>query len=100
MLEINILEKITKVTELLSKIKRYFTGFEIYMNPEFEVCTLHVKVYRFDVYEKKMNIILYAIDKEIDLNESSADQSLDYLIKEIEELIDIQTNSSTTTKNQ
>lgn len=100
MLEINILEKITKVTELLSKIKRYFAGFEIYMNPEFEVCTLHVKVYRFDVYEKKMNIILYAIDKEIGLNESSADQSLDYLIKKIEELIDIQTNSSTTTKNQ
>lgn len=99
MLELNILEKLTKVTELLSKIKRYFIGFEIYINPEFEVCTLHVKVYRFDIYGEEKDIILYAINEEIDLTKSAAEQNLDYLIKNIEELIDIQTNSSTT-KNQ
>ena len=99
MLNKNILEKLTKVTELLSKIKKYFSEFEIYMSPDFKAYILHVKVYKFDIYGEEKNVILYAIDDEINLTKSIADQDLDYLIEKIEELIDIQTNSSTT-KNQ
>ena len=51
------------------------------------------------IYGEEKDIILYAINEEIDLTKSAAEQNLDYLIKNIEELIDIQTNSSTT-KNQ
>ncbi len=97
--EINIFEKIAKITTLLSKIHKYISEFNIYINPSFKANILNVKVYKFDIYGEEKDIILYAVDKEINLNKSTAGQDLDYLIKNIEELIDIQTNSSTT-KNQ
>lgn len=96
MLESNILEKLTKVTQLLSKIQKYTSEFQIYISPDFKANILNVKVYTFDVYEEEKNVILYAIDEEINLLVSTANQELNYLIEKIEELIQVQTNSSTT----
>lgn len=83
-----ILEKITEICDLLSQIKNYWANMEILKAPDnFKSLELKVSVYTFLREEEEEKRIAYIIREKIDLMESTVNQELDYLIKEIKELI-------------
>lgn len=83
-----ILEKITEICDLLSQIKKYWAKMEILKAPDnFKSLELNISVYTFLREDEEQNKIAYIIREKIDLMESTVNQDLEYLIKEIKELI-------------
>lgn len=83
-----VLEKIAEICELLSQIKNYWTNMEIVKAPDnFKSLELNISVYTFLREEDEEKRIAYIIREKIDLMESTVNQDLEYLIKEIKELI-------------
>ena len=83
-----VLEKIAEICELLSQIKNYWTNMEIVKAPDnFKSLELNISVYTFLREEDEEKRIAYIIREKIDLMESTVNQELEYLIKEIKELI-------------
>lgn len=83
-----VLEEITEICELLSQIKNYWTNMEIVKAPNnFKSLELKVSVYTFLKEGEEKERIAYLIREKIDVMESTVNQELEYLIKEIKELI-------------
>ena len=83
-----VLERITEICDLLSQIKNYWTKMEILKAPDnFKSLELNISVYTFLREDEEKNIIAYIIRKKIDLMELTVNQELEYLIKQIKELI-------------
>lgn len=87
-LKSNILEKITNLYALLSKIDRYWTKAEITKSiKKYNSMELDVRVYTFleeDGEEEKR--IAYIINEKINLMESTAEKELDYLLEDVKKL--------------
>lgn len=85
----SILEKITNLYALLSKIDRYWTKAEITESiKQYNSMELDVRVYTFleeDGEEEKR--IAYIIKENINLMASTAEQDLDYLLENVKKLI-------------
>lgn len=85
----SILEKITNLYALLSKIDRYWTKAEITKSiKQYNSMELDVRVYTFleeDGEEEKR--IAYIIKENINLMASTAEQDLDYLLENVKKLI-------------
>lgn len=83
-----ILEKITEICDLLSQIKKYWAKMEILKAPDnFKSLELNISVYTFLREDEEQNKIAYIIREKIDLMELTVNQELEYLIKQIKELI-------------
>lgn len=92
----SILEKITNLYALLSKIDRYWTRAEITKSIKaYNSMELDVRVYTFleeDGEEEKR--LAYIIKEKINLMELTAEQELDYLLEDVKELITEETEES------
>lgn len=83
-----VLERITEICDLLSQIKNYWTNMEIVKAPNnFKSLELNISVYTFLREDEEQNRIAYIIREKIDLMELTVNQELEYLIKQIKELI-------------
>ena len=83
-----VLERITEICDLLSQIKNYWTNMKIVKAPNnFKSLELNISVYTFLREDKEQNRIAYIIREKIDLMELTVNQELEYLIKQIKELI-------------
>ena len=85
----SILEKIASLYGLLSKIDKYWTKAEITKSTkEYNSMELDVHIYTFleeDGEEDKR--LAYIINKKINLMESTSEQSLDFLLEEVKQLV-------------
>lgn len=85
----SILEKITNLYGLLSKIDKYWTKAEITKSIKaYNSMELDVRVYTFleeDGEDEKR--LAYIVKKNIDLMKSTAEQDLDYLLEDIGKLV-------------
>ena len=85
----SILEKITYLNDLLGKIDKYWTKAEITKSTkEYNSMELDVHIYTFleeDGEEDKR--LAYIINKKINLMESTSEQSLDFLLEEVKQLV-------------
>ena len=85
----SILEKITSLYALLSKIDRYWTKAEITKSiKQYNSMELDVRVYTFleeDGEDEKR--LAYIVKENIDLMKSTAEQDLDYLLEDIGKLV-------------
>ncbi len=85
----SILEKITELCSLLSKIDKYWTKAEITKSiKEYNSMELDVRVYTFlaeDGEEEKR--LAYLVKETIDLMKETAEQNLNYLLEEVEQLV-------------
>lgn len=88
-LKSTILEKITSLYVLLSKIDRYWTKVEFTKSAKrYNSVELEVHIYTFleeDGEEEKR--LAYIINKKIDLMETTAEQQLSHLLDEVKGLI-------------
>ena len=86
----SILEKITELYSLLSKIDKYWTKAEITKSiKEYNSMELDVRVYTFlaeDGEEEKR--LAYLIKETIDLMKETAEQNLNYLLEEVKKIVD------------
>ncbi len=87
-LKSNILEKITNLYALLSKIDRYWTKAEITKSiKKYNSMELDVRVYTFlEEDGKDEKRIAYIINEKINLMESTAEKELDYLLEDVKKL--------------
>ncbi len=85
----SILEKITNLYGLLSKIDKYWTKAEITKSIKvYNSMELDVRVYTFleeDGEDEKR--LAYIVKENIDLMKSTAEQDLDYLLEDIGKLV-------------
>ena len=85
----SILEKITNLYGLLSKIDKYWTKAEVTKSiKKYNNMELDVRVYTFleeDGEEEKR--LAYIIKEKINLMESTAEQDLDYLLEDVKKLV-------------
>lgn len=85
----SILEKITSLYALLSKIDRYWTKAEITKSiKQYNSMELDVRVYTFleeDGEEEKR--LAYIVKEKINLMESTAEQNLNYLLEDVKKLV-------------
>lgn len=85
----SILEKITFLNDLLSKIDRYWTKVEITKaTKKYNSMDLNVHIYTFleeDGEEDKR--LAYIINEKINLMESQVEQNLDHLLEKVKKLI-------------
>lgn len=85
----SILEKITELYSLLSKIDKYWTKAEVTKSiKKYNNMELDVRVYTFleeDGEEEKR--LAYIIKEKINLMESTAEQDLDYLLEDVKKLV-------------
>ena len=85
----SILEKITELHSLLSKIDKYWTKVEITKSIKaYNSMELDVRVYTFleeDGEDEKR--LAYIVKENIDLMKSTAEQDLDYLLEDIGKLV-------------
>ncbi len=85
----SILEKITSLYSLLSKIDRYWTKAEITKSIKaYNSMELDVRVYTFleeDGEEEKR--LAYIIKEKINLMGSTAEQDLNYLLEDVKKLV-------------
>lgn len=85
----SILEKITRLYGLLSKIDKYWTKAEITKSIKaYNSMELDVRVYTFleeDGEEEKR--LAYIVKENIDLMKSTAEQDLDYLLEDVGKLV-------------
>ena len=85
----SILEKITNLYGLLSKIDKYWTKAEITKSIQvYNSMELDVRVYTFleeDGEDEKR--LAYIVKENIDLMKSTAEQDLDYLLEDIGKLV-------------
>ena len=83
-----VLERITEICDLLSQIKNYWTNMTIVKAPnDFKSLELNISVYTSLREDEEQNRIAYIIREKIDLMELTVNQELEYLIKQIKELI-------------
>lgn len=86
----SILEKITSLYALLSKIDRYWTKAEITKSiKQYNSMELDVRVYTFleeDGEDEKR--LAYIVKEKINLMESTAEQDLNYLLEDVKKLVD------------
>ena len=86
----SILEKITNLYGLLSKIDKYWTKAEITKSIKaYNSMELDVRVYTFleeDGEDEKR--LAYIVKENIDLMKSTAEQDLDYLLEDIGKIVD------------
>lgn len=85
----SILEKITTLYALLSKIDKYWTKVEFTKSTEnYNSMEIEVRVYTFLEEDGEADKrTAYIIKEEIDLKASTAEQLLDYLLRDVKELI-------------
>ena len=85
----SILEKITELYSLLSKIDKYWTKAEVTKSiKKYNNMELDVRVYTFleeDGEEEKR--LAYIIKEKINLMGSTTEQDLDYLIEDVKKII-------------
>ena len=85
----SILEKITNLYGLLSKIDKYWTKAEITKSIKvYNSMELDVRVYTFleeDGEDEKR--LAYIVKENIDLMKSTAEQDLDYILEDIGKLV-------------
>ena len=88
-LKSTMLEKITSLYVLLSKIDRYWTKVEFTKSTKrYNSVELEVHIYTFleeDGEEEKR--LAYIIKEKINLMESTAEQDLDYLLEDVKKLV-------------
>lgn len=84
-----ILEKITYLNKLLSKIDRYWTKLEITKaTKNYNSMDLEVHVYTFlEEDGQEEETLAYIINEKINLMGSQAEQNLDCLLEEVKKLI-------------
>ena len=85
----SILEKITSLYALLSKIDRYWTKAEITKSiKQYNSMELDVRVYTFleeDGEDEKR--LAYIVKEKINLMESTVEQDLNYLLEDVKKLV-------------
>ena len=85
----SILEKITSLYALLSKIDRYWTKAEITKSiKQYNSMELDIRVYTFleeDGEEEKR--LAYIVKEKINLMESTVEQDLNYLLEDVKKLV-------------
>ena len=85
----SILEKITSLYALLSKIDRYWTKAEITKSiKQYNSIELDIRVYTFlEEDEEEEKRLAYIVKEKINLKASTAEQALDYLLRDVKDLI-------------
>ena len=85
----SILEKITSLYALLSKIDKYWTKTEITKSiKRYNKIELDVRVYTFlEENGEEEKRLAYIIKENINLMESTAEQDLDYLLEDVKKLV-------------
>ena len=90
-LKTTILEKITNLYVLLSKVDKYWATINLTKSiKDYNSMRLQIHVYTFLEEEgEKEKRLAYIINKEINLMETTAEQQLDDLLDEVKELISV-----------
>ena len=90
-LKTTILEKITNLYVLLSKVDKYWATINLTKSiKDYNSMRLQIHVYTFLEEEgEKEKRLAYIINKEINLMETTAEQQLDDLLDDVKELISV-----------
>ena len=90
-LKSTILEKITNLYALLSKVDKYWATIDLTKSiKDYNSMRLQIHVYTFlEEDGEKEKRLAYIINEEINLMETTAEQQLDDLLDEVKELISV-----------
>lgn len=88
MLNKEILEKISQINELANKTNNYWVKIELTKCDKYNYLELQISIYTFlkENGEEDKRIV-YILNEQIDLTESTAIRELEYIIDKMKELI-------------